>query len=54
MVLTELLNHFAGYGASYRTKLAVFVKSTRDHPNVTVISQSSSQFEGALDKYEQY
>jgi predicted nucleic acid-binding protein len=54
MVLTELLNHFAGFGQLYRNQITTFVKSTHDHTDVTVIAQGSSQFESALVRYGQY
>ncbi len=54
MVLTELLNHMAGYGPALRTEVAAFVRRLRHDPNVEIIPQADTLFEAALIRYERY
>lgn len=53
MVLTELLNDFSKRGASLRSAATNFINSLYSHPNTTVITQSSIQFQEGLTLYAQ-
>jgi predicted nucleic acid-binding protein len=51
MVLTEVLNDFSGRGTSFRRTAVALVKDLRQNPNVSIVPQSSLQFQGALSLY---
>jgi predicted nucleic acid-binding protein len=51
MVLVEFLNGFSDRGPRLRAAASKAVKTLRSSPNVTVIPQTSDQFEGALSRY---
>jgi predicted nucleic acid-binding protein len=53
MVLTELLNGFSDRGPRLRVAASKAVKTLRSSPNVTVIPQTSDQFQRALSRYEE-
>ena len=53
MVLAEFLNFFAKFDARLRQEAGLLVQQMRAHPNITVISQNSQQFQQALDLYLQ-
>jgi len=52
MVLVELLNGFSGRGPRLREAASKAVKTLRSSLEVTVIPQTSDQFERALSWYE--
>ncbi len=52
MVLTELLNSFADRGSQLRIAVARAVEALLANRNVTVITQTSNQFESALRRYQ--
>jgi predicted nucleic acid-binding protein len=52
MVLVEFLNGFSDRGPRLRAAASRTVKTLRSSPNVTVMPQTSDQFEGALSRYE--
>ena len=51
MVLAELLNALANYGASLRAAATDLVQKLRSHPDTTIINQTHSQFEDAIGFY---
>jgi predicted nucleic acid-binding protein len=53
MVLAELLNGFSDGGPRLREAASKAVKTLRSSPNVTVIPQTSDQFQRALARYEE-
>ena len=53
MVLGELLNGFSKLGPHFRQIAIKSVEALYTHPNVTVIQQSSSQFQEGLLLYKQ-
>ena len=53
MVLVEFLNGFSDRGPRLRVAASTVVKTLRSSPNVTVIPQTSDQFERALGRYEE-
>jgi predicted nucleic acid-binding protein len=53
MVLTELLNGFSDRGPRLRLAATKAVNTLRSTPNVTVIPQTSDQFQRALARYEE-
>lgn len=52
MVLAEVLNDFSKRGAFFRQAAIELIESLYKHPNVTVIQQSSSQFQEGLLLYK--
>lgn len=52
MVLVEFLNGFSDRGPRLRAAASKAVRTLRSSLNVTVISQTSDQFEEALRRYE--
>ena len=52
MVLAEVLNDFSKRGAFLRQAAIELIESLYNHPNVTVIQQSSSQFQEGLLLYK--
>jgi predicted nucleic acid-binding protein len=52
MVLVEFLNGFSDCGPGLRAAASRAVKALRSTLNVTVIPQTSDQFEQALSRYE--
>ena len=52
MVLVELLNSFSDAGG-LRRAVAGMVQKLRQNRNVIIISQTSEQFESALQRYQQ-
>lgn len=52
MVLVEFLNGFSDRGPRLRAAASKAVKTLRSNLNVTVIPQTSDQFEEALRRYE--
>ena len=44
MVLAEVLNDFSKRGEFFRQAAIELIESLYEHPNVTVVRQSSSQF----------
>ena len=53
MVLTEVLAFYADKGAAMRTAAATLVSTLSADPNVTVLPQTSLQFQEALSFYRQ-
>jgi len=53
MVLAELLNGFSDGGPRLRAAVSKAVKTLRSSQNVTVIPQTSDQFQRALGRYEE-
>jgi predicted nucleic acid-binding protein len=51
-VLSEVLNHFVGYGPYWRSKVAGFVHDACSDPNVNVLPQTRADFDAALALYE--
>jgi predicted nucleic acid-binding protein len=52
MVLAEVLNDFSKRGAFFRQAAIELIESLYNHTNVTVIQQSSSQFQEGLLLYK--
>jgi predicted nucleic acid-binding protein len=53
MVLVEVLNDFSKRG-DYLRKLATdFIDTLENHPNITVIPQTSEQYQKGLELYKQ-
>ncbi len=52
MVLTELLNGFSDRGPRLRAAASKAVTALRGSPKVTVVPQTSEQFQRALTRYE--
>ncbi len=52
MVLVELLNGFSDNGPRLRAAASKAVKTLRSSPNVTVVPQTSDQFEAALRRFQ--
>jgi predicted nucleic acid-binding protein len=53
MILAEFLNGFSDRGPRLRAAASKAVKALRSRPNVTVMPQTSDQFERALSRYEE-
>ncbi len=53
MVLAEVLNDFSKRGEFFRQAAIELIESLYEHPNVTVVRQSSSQFQEGLLLYKQ-
>ena len=53
MILTELLNAFSDRGPRLRAAALKAVNTLRSSPYVTVIPQTSDQFQRALTRYEE-
>ena len=53
MVLVELLNGFSDGGPRLRVAASKAVKTLRSSPSVTVVPQTSDQFQKALARYEE-
>ncbi|UBF25269.1 PIN domain-containing protein [Kovacikia minuta CCNUW1] len=53
MVLTEFLNFFSGLGENLRLQAATFTMQIQQNPNVTVVPQSTEQFNQAVTFYMQ-
>jgi uncharacterized protein len=53
MVLAEVLNDFSKRGKFFREVAIALIESLYNHPNVTVIQQSSQQFKEGLLLYKQ-
>lgn len=53
MVLTEVLNDFSKRGEYLRDIVTDFIRSLRSHPNLTIVPQTSQQFEKAFALYTQ-
>jgi predicted nucleic acid-binding protein len=50
--LTEVLNHFAGFGPYWRSKAAALVHDVRTDPDVDVLPQTRADFDAAHALYE--
>ena len=53
LVLVEVLNDFSDRGEYFRQTAVNLIRSLYQHPNTTVILQTSVQFQAALMLYEQ-
>ncbi|NEO57085.1 MAG: type II toxin-antitoxin system VapC family toxin [Okeania sp. SIO3B5] len=53
MVLTEVLNDFSKRGNFFRQAVIELIENIYKHPNVTVVKQTSSQFQEGLFLYKQ-
>ncbi len=53
MVLTEVLNDFSDRGDHFRQTAVNLIQELYQHPNTTIISQTSVQFQTALTLYQQ-
>ncbi|MDG2990600.1 nucleic acid-binding protein [Candidatus Synechococcus calcipolaris G9] len=53
MVLVEVLNDFSDRGEYFRQSAVNLIRMLYQHPNTTVIPQTSVQFQSALTLYEQ-
>jgi predicted nucleic acid-binding protein len=53
MVLTELLNDFSDRGEYFRKAAVSLIRKLYQHSNITIIPQTSVQFQTALALYEQ-
>ncbi|GAX36475.1 type II toxin-antitoxin system VapC family toxin [Nodularia sp. NIES-3585] len=53
MVLTEVLNDFSDRGDYFRQAAVKLIEQLYEHPNTTIIPQTSNQFQAALKLYEQ-
>lgn len=53
MVLVEVLNDFSDRGEYFRQAAVNLIRGLYQHPNTTVIPQTSVQFQAALTLYEQ-
>ncbi len=53
MVLTELLNDFSKRGNFFRQAAIELIENIYTHPNITVVKQTSSQFQEGLFFYKQ-
>ena len=51
VVLTEVLNDFSKRGELFRDMAAQLITDLRSFKNVTIVSQTSEQFEQAFDLY---
>ena len=54
MVLTEMLAFYSNKGGRLRDSAVTLVKRMRQNPNVTIVPQTSAQFQEALALYKQY
>jgi predicted nucleic acid-binding protein len=54
MVLTELLAFYSQKGEQFRDGAVSLIERMRQNPNVTIVPQTSAQFQGALAIYKQY
>ena len=53
-VLAEVLNHFSGYGPTYRRIAAVAVQTISDNPKHAVFLHTDDFFDLAVARYRQY
>lgn len=53
MVLVEVLNDFSDRGDYFRQAAVTLIRRLYQHPNTTVIPQTSIQFQAALTLYEE-
>ncbi|MDX2214987.1 MAG: PIN domain-containing protein [Oculatellaceae cyanobacterium bins.114] len=53
MVLTEVLNDFSDRGDFFRKVAVNLIEKLYQHPNTTIIPQTSLQFQAALTLYKQ-
>jgi predicted nucleic acid-binding protein len=53
MVLTEFMNFFAQFSSNIRQQAATTVLQMQQHPNITIIPQTTEQFNRALSFYMQ-
>jgi len=53
MVLVEVLNDFSARGDYFRQVAVNLIESLRQHPNTTIIPQTSIQFQAAFTLYKQ-
>lgn len=53
MALTEALNDFSKRGKHLRSLASEFIQELRSHPNITIVPQTSQQFEKAFNLYSQ-
>ena len=53
MVLTEVLNDFSDRGQYFRQAAVNLIGRLYQHPNTTIIPQTSRQFQAGLTLYEQ-
>ncbi len=53
MVLAEVLNDFSKRGELFRQAAIDLIETLYSHPNVTVVKQSSSQFQDGVLLYKQ-
>jgi uncharacterized protein len=52
MVLTEVLNDFSDRGDYFRKIAVTLIQSLYQHPNTTIVPQTTGQFQSALTLYE--
>jgi predicted nucleic acid-binding protein len=52
MVLVEMLNAFASEGEQLRNAASSFVERLQSNPRVSIVPQSSAQFQQALSLYQ--
>jgi predicted nucleic acid-binding protein len=51
MVLTEVLNFYSAYGSVFRERAVQLVKGLREDYNVSIVNQTSEQFDLAMSLY---
>jgi predicted nucleic acid-binding protein len=54
MVLTELLNMYAGKGQFWRAKVLEYVEKLKERPDILIFEQTHEQFVKALNRYSCY
>jgi uncharacterized protein len=52
-VLTEFLNHLAGYGENYRRQAIKMVREILKNPNMSVLPQTRDTFQSGMKFYEE-
>jgi uncharacterized protein len=53
MVLAEVLNDFSDRGDYFRKIAVSLIRNLYEHPNTTIVPQTTGQFQDALQLYEQ-
>ena len=51
MVLAEVLDHFAGWGARRRTRAVQLVHDLELNPSVEIVAQTEAGFRAAVERY---
>ncbi len=54
LVLVEVLNHFSGYGPTYRRKAVENIERIRQNPRTLVVAMDTERFTQSLLRYSRF